>query len=100
MGICCILPFAAATVIVAAIPMQEWQHVAIVLGSLLPLLIALPFALRIEQKAGYYACRHCGHRHVPTYASVFWAMHVNRTRYMRCPQCGKRSWQKKVLRRE
>ncbi|MCR4594430.1 MAG: helix-turn-helix domain-containing protein [Clostridiales bacterium] len=54
-------------------------------------------ALRIEQKAGYYECQKCHHRYVPGYFSVFFAMHVNRTRYMRCPECGKRSWQKKVL---
>ncbi len=61
------------------------------------LLIAGGAALRIEQKAGYYECAHCHHRHVPTYAQVFFAPHVNRSRYMKCPHCGKRSYQKKVL---
>ena len=55
------------------------------------------YALRIEQVAGYYECEHCKHRYVPTYKAVNMAMHMGRTRYMRCPQCGKKSWQKKVL---
>ena len=55
------------------------------------------YALRIEQVAGYYACKECGHRYVPTYKAVNLAAHIGRTRYMRCPQCGKKSWQKKVL---
>ena len=55
------------------------------------------YALRIEQVAGYYACKECGHRYVPTYKAVNMAAHIGRTRYMRCPQCGKKSWQKKVL---
>ena len=58
------------------------------------------YALRIEQVAGYYACKECGHRYVPTYKAVNFAPHMGRTRYMRCPQCGKKSWQKKVLSKE
>ena len=58
------------------------------------------YALRIEQVAGYYACKACGHRYVPTYKAVNFAPHMGRTRYMRCPQCGKKSWQKKVLSKE
>lgn len=51
----------------------------------------------IEQRAGYYECQCCGHRYVPTYRQVFFAMHMGRSRRMRCPQCGKKSWQKKVI---
>lgn len=53
--------------------------------------------LKIEQAAGYYVCASCGHRYIPTYRSVFWAMHMGRTRYMKCPACGKKSWNKKVV---
>ena len=67
-----------------------------VIGFLL-LLVGVGCGLRIEQTAGYYACACCGHRYVPGYRSVFFAMHVGRTRYMKCPKCGKRSWNKKVL---
>lgn len=100
MGICCLLPLVASILFVHAVPMKEWVSTLVVIICLLPLLIATPFALKIEQKAGYYVCRKCGHRHVPPYGSVFWAMHINRTRYMRCPKCGQKSWQKKVLRKD
>lgn len=100
MGIIAILPLIAAAVIASIVPMAEWKSGLLVGLSLLPLLIATPFAIKIEQKAGYYECQACGHRHIPRYSSVFLAMHVNRTRYMRCPECGKRSWQKKVLTKE
>ena len=56
--------------------------------------------VRMEQVAGYYACKECGHRYVPTYRTVAMAPHMGRTRYMRCPQCEKKSWQKKVLSKE
>ena len=63
-------------------------------------LVAMSFAIRIEQVAGYYECRKCGKRYVPKYGSVYLAMHVNRTRFMKCPDCGKWSWQKKVIKKE
>ena len=65
--------------------------------SFVGLIIACAWMLRIEQKAGYYVCAHCGKKHVPTFWQVFFAMHVNRTRYMKCPDCKKWSWQKKVV---
>lgn len=60
-------------------------------------MIAMFFSLRIEQIAGYYKCAECGHKYVPTFKAVFLAMHMGRTRHLRCPKCGKKSWQKKVL---
>ena len=100
LGIVAVLPLIAAVVIVSIVPMAEWKGGLLVGLCLLPLLLATPFALKIEQKAGYYECRKCGHRHIPKYGSVFGAMHMGRTRYMRCPKCGKMSWQKKVLSKE
>ncbi len=100
LGIVAVLPLIAAVILVGIVPMEEWKGSLLVGLSLIPLLIATPFALKIEQKAGYYECRKCGHRHIPQYGSVFWAMHINRTRYMRCPRCHRKSWQKKVIRKE
>ena len=100
LGIISILPLFAVTVVVAVIPMEETVATIIALVSLIPLLIATPFALKIEQKAGYYECKVCGHKYVPKYTSVFAAMHMGRTRYMKCPKCNKRSWQKKTVSKE
>ena len=100
LGIVAVLPIIAAAIIAGSVPMEEWQAGSLLGLSLLPLLIATPFAIKIEQKAGYYKCSRCGHRHIPQYSHVFFAMHVNRTRYLRCPECGKRSWQKKVISKE
>ena len=58
------------------------------------------YALRFEQVAGYYACKECGHQYVPTYKAMNLAPHMGRTRFMCCPKCGKKSWQKKVLKKE
>ena len=61
------------------------------------LIIGVIYSIKLEQIAGYYKCRKCHHKYVPTYNNVLWAMHIGRTRYMKCPECGKKSWQKKVI---
>ena len=100
-GLLGLVPLLMATIFVAYNQyMNEWKRAVIVFASVIPFLIAMPFLLRIEQKAGYYKCAECGHTHVPTFSSVFWAMHMGRTRYMVCPKCGKKSWQRKVISKE
>ena len=84
----------------AFLPMEDWQRIIIVLSGFIPGLVGIFFALRIEQIAGYYECRKCNHRYVPTYPDVLWAMHIGRTRYMKCPECNKYSWNKKVISKE
>ena len=87
----------ATCMIAAFAEIEEWLRVVLILIGLVPLLAATPFMLKIEQIAGYYECKACGHRYVPKYSSVNLAMHMGRTRYMKCPECHKRSWQRKVV---
>ena len=92
-----ILPILVAAVFTATLNIEEWVKLIIALGSVVPLLVALPFLIRIEQVAGYYQCAACGHKYVPSSKAVFNAMHMGRTRYMKCPKCGQKSWQKKRI---
>ncbi len=80
--------------------MEYWLRTTLILTGFIPLVIIVPFAILIEQKAGYYECQKCHHKYIPTYSSVLCAMHINRTRYMKCPKCNQRSWQKKVIAKE
>ncbi len=100
-GILSLIPLLVATIFVAYNQsLEEWKRTVIALASLVPFLIALPFLIKIEQKAGYYRCAECGHCYVPTFKSVLNAPHMGMTRKMTCPNCGKRSWHKKVLTKE
>lgn len=60
--------------------------------------IAITFAVSviIETKVGFYECGRCGHKYVPTYSQSMNSMHMGRTKYMKCPKCHERSWNKKV----
>ncbi|MBQ7948982.1 MAG: helix-turn-helix transcriptional regulator [Clostridia bacterium] len=82
------------------VPMQTWLRISLIAVGVVTCIIGIVYALRIEQTAGYYECAKCHHKYVPTFNSVLWAMHVNRTRYMKCPKCHKKSWQKKVINKD
>lgn len=99
-GVICMVYFLALTFLAAFLPMADWLRIVVIVGALIPTLVGIGFALRIEQVAGYYECAECKHRYVPSYSSVLWAMHMGRTRYMKCPKCHKRSWQKKKIEKE
>lgn len=72
-------------------------RVALIAVGALIFIVGVANAIKIEQVAGYYECRECNYKYVPSYNSVLFAMHTGRTRYMKCPHCGKKSWQKKVI---
>ena len=86
--------------VAAYVPMPTGWRVGLIAGGFVIGLVGLFFALRIEQTAGYYECAKCHHRYVPSYKSVLMAPHMGRTRRMKCPQCQKRSWQKKTVTKE
>ena len=73
-----------------------WRISLIVIGFL-NFCVGVMYCIAIEAKAGFYKCEHCKHRYIPTYKSVLFSTHFGRTRYMKCPNCGKKSWQKKVV---
>ena len=96
----CLLLFIPIIIASYAPIKEEWIRVVIALSGFIPCFIGFFVALKIEQVAGYYECKECGHRYVPTFKAVNLAPHMGRTRYMRCPECHKKSWQKKVLTKE
>lgn len=97
MGVICVAIMLAMVIVASVVNMEEWLRITLIVIGLVPLLIATPFMLKIEQTAGYYECKECGHRYIPTFRAVFLAQHMGRTRKLKCPECGKKSWQKKVL---
>lgn len=83
--------------IAAYVEMPTIIRATIISLATILLLTVCIIALLIEQKAGYYECNKCHHKYIPTYAQVVFAPHINRTRFMKCPKCNKRSWNKKVI---
>ncbi len=88
-GITATIVLFALIFVAAFIQMETWLKISLIVFGFILFLAGCFYALRIEQVAGYYECKHCKYRYVPTYKAVNMAMHMGRTRYMRCPQCEK-----------
>ena len=77
------------------IPEGPWQLVSM-LGICIVFMIPCFYAVKLEVSVGAYKCKNCGNEFVPTYKEVMMAMHRGFTRHLVCPECGKRTWCKKV----
>ena len=69
----------------------------IIFVSTIVFLIAGFIGLKLEVDAGYYECKNCHHKFVPTYREVMFSTHMGTTRHLKCPECHKKSWAKKVM---
>ncbi|MBQ1285725.1 MAG: helix-turn-helix domain-containing protein [Lachnospiraceae bacterium] len=92
------IAFVAFVLIAALIPdVKLWIRLIIIIFGAVLFAVSMYYAIKIEREVGYYECPDCGHRYVPGMAAFINAPHMGRTRKMKCPQCGRRNWQKKVL---
>ncbi|MBQ7035607.1 MAG: helix-turn-helix domain-containing protein [Clostridia bacterium] len=80
------------------VPEGIWQGVSVI-GICILFLLPCFYALKLEVSVGAYKCKNCGHEIVPTYTQALNAMHAGTTRYLKCPECGKRTWCKKVFKK-
>ena len=87
----------AVALVAALVDMEVWQRIVILSVGVVVAIFLGFVGIKIEQIAGYYVCKECGRKYVPSFSQVFFSCHIGRTRYMQCPECHKRSWHKKVV---
>ena len=97
MGTITVIMYLVIVLIASFAKMQDWVRVLIIIISTTFVFIVCFLLVQIEQVAGYYECQKCHYKYVPTYKQVLWAIHIGRTRYMKCTKCNQKSWQKKVI---
>lgn len=91
------ITFITLIFVASYINMDSWIRILLIILGLVIFAIGMIFSIKIEQQAGYYECQKCHHKYIPTYKSILFSKHINRTRKMKCPNCGEKSWQKKVI---
>lgn len=96
----CVVFMLALTALASFADIENWLRITLIIVGVAPIIIVTPFMIKIEQTAGYYECSKCGHKHIPAYKNVFFSMHLHTTRYLKCPKCNQRSWQKKVINKD
>ena len=92
--------FITMALVASIVQMPLYLRIILIVFGLINFIGGVGVAIRVEQIAGYYECEHCHNKYIPSYKSVFLAMHFGRTRYLKCPKCNKRSWQKKVVNKD
>ncbi len=92
-----VLTLLVASIIASYVQMPDYCRVLTVVAGLLLCMIGVAFSVVIEKDAGFYECKNCHHTYIPGYKEIIGAMHMGRTRYLKCPKCGKKSWSKKTL---
>lgn len=96
MGVSMTAMFAGIFLCYFLIPEGVWQVIA-VLAITIAFLIPCFYTLKLEVSVGVYKCKNCGCEIVPTYQEALFAMHKGTTRHLKCPNCKKRTWCKKVI---
>ena len=96
-GVIAVILLLGSCIAAAYIEVEDWIRAILIIAGFLVSIPLFIVSIRIEQVAGYYECKHCEHKYVPTYKDVTFAMHYGRTRYLKCPKCNKKSCSKKVI---
>lgn len=99
-GLFCVALVLGVVLAASFLPMETASRVVLIVCAAAVGFAGLLFALKLEQVAGFYKCAACGHCHIPSFRAVLLAMHCGTTRYLKCPMCGKRTWNKKVLHKD
>ena len=82
-----------ASILIPEGPLQLVVIISITIAFLIPCF----YALKLEVSVGTYKCKKCGCEIIPTYTEALKAMHMGTTRYLKCPNCKKRTWFKKKI---
>lgn len=82
------------------VELETWLRVTLIVIALVVLIIGILVACALDHSSGYFECRHCHARFVPTFKSYIIAPHGFLTRQLKCPKCGKVSYCRKRLTKE
>lgn len=96
-GFTCSITFMIIIFVACFANMNLIPRIILISTAIVVFIIGLFFAMKLEREAGYYECQKCHHKYIPNILPFWFAMHFGRTRYLKCPKCGKHSWNKKVL---
>lgn len=97
LGLLSVIVLLIPIIIAGYVDIPTLEKVLIIVAGALLCFVGFYFCMIVEKDAGLYECKHCHHKYVPTFKSILWSMHMGRTRHMKCPNCGKKSWQHKVI---
>ncbi len=68
-----------------------------IIFGILVLVACLILTILIDYKTGYYECRNCHERFIPTKGEFMRGLNTITMRRLKCPHCGEVTWCKRRL---
>lgn len=96
-GLSVMIPAFALIFVAAFVDLSEATRIVLIVIGLVALVLGIIPTCILDKDAGYYECKHCGHRFVPSFGAYIFGIHTLTTRHLKCTKCGKRSFCKKRL---
>ena len=87
-----ILSVIALSLLAALFVIQIWLKFVIIGIAIIVVVADVLVILLVAVNTEIYTCEKCGEKFVPTLTAYFWAPHTFKRRYLKCPHCGKKSW--------
>ncbi len=71
--------------------------IVMIITGIAAFLLSFAAAVALDYSVGGYECKKCGHRFKPTLGAYIWGIHTIRTRRLKCPHCGEKSFCRRRL---
>ncbi len=89
-----------ALILISALFITQIWLKFVVIGIALTVVIAdIVVILLVAVSTEIYECEKCGKKFVPTLTAYILAPHTLKRRYLKCPHCGKKSWNNSRIRK-
>lgn len=88
-GVITVIAVCALVMLASYLELPVAVRILLLAGAVLTAIVGIGAAARLEVKAGYYQCRHCGALFVPTMMDYVKGYHTLTRRRLTCPTCGK-----------
>lgn len=73
------------------------NQIVVVVISICIFVVAVIVVLKVVEKdRGEYECNTCKYKFEPAFREIILSIYSDNTRYLKCPNCNKKTWCKKV----
>lgn len=90
-GVITVIAVCALVMLASYLELPVAVRILLLVSAVLTAIAGIGAAVRLEVKAGYYECPHCGALFVPTMIDYVKGYHTLTRRRLTCPVCGKTS---------
>ena len=96
-GIPCIVSMLSLFIVAGLLNIEDYQRIIILVIGFICVCCSVIGLSILDRNIGYYECKHCKERFIPTFGCYINGMHGITWRRLRCPSCGKVSNCRKKL---